>query len=134
MKQETLLRFKTTFNQLRDNLLYAGTVVNEEFQIQKDETYDEVDMTSTELETGMRMRLRSRETLFLKKIDEALRKIAAGTFGLCEACNEEIDLRRLEARPTATLCVHCKEEEERSEQIHIDGHRFKSLGRKLRLA
>jgi hypothetical protein len=43
-------------------------------------------------------------------------------------------LKRLEARPTSTMCIGCKEESERLEHVHIDGHRPKSLGRKLRLA
>jgi DnaK suppressor protein len=82
----------------------------------------------------MRMRLRNREALFLRKIDEALRRIADGSFGECEECGDDIELKRLEARPTATMCVACKEEAERREHVHIDGHRPKSLGAKLRLA
>ena len=76
----------------------------------------------------MRMRLRNREMLYLKKVNEALRRIQDGIFGLCEMCEEPIEVRRLEARPTATLCVSCKEEEERSEKATANGRRHKSLG------
>ena len=58
-----------------------------------------LDLSSAELEQGMRMRLKSREALFLKKIDEALDKIQAGTFGICACCDESIELSRLEVRP-----------------------------------
>ena len=133
MKTETLFKFKTLFETQRRNLLYSNHVVNEQFHYHKEDLIDDMDMTSTELETSMRMRLRNREALFLRKIDEALQRIADGVFGICESCESDIELRRLEARPTATLCVHCKEEQERQEQIHIDGHKSKSLGAKLRV-
>ncbi len=133
MNAETLNKFQAMFEEQKKNLLYSHAIVSEEFAYRRDDMLDDVDMTTTEMETSMRMRLRNREALFLKKIDEALHRIAEGNFGLCEKCEEEIELRRLEARPTATYCVNCKEEEERREQIHIDGHKPKSLGAKLRL-
>lgn len=128
-------KFKSLFEEQKRNLVYTHSVVNEDFQLKQDDLLDEVDMTSSELETSMRMRLRNREALFLKKIDEALQRIAEGVFGECMGCGEDIDVKRLEARPTATHCVHCKEEQERVERLHIDGHRHKSLGSaRLRLA
>jgi DnaK suppressor protein len=133
MQKETIFKFKMLFEEQRRNLLYSNSLINENFNVQKEELIDEMDMTSTEVETSMRIRLRNREALFLKKIQDALSRIKEGTFGLCEDCGGDIDIRRLEVRPTATLCVHCKEEQERNEQIHIDGHRSKSLGTKLRI-
>ncbi|OFZ72288.1 MAG: hypothetical protein A3K03_12420 [Bdellovibrionales bacterium RIFOXYD1_FULL_44_7] len=133
MNRDILLRFKRLFETERKNLVYSGKYVNEDFQLHQDDMADELDMTTSELETSMRMRLRNREALYLKKIDDALLRIKDGSFGECEECGEDIELRRLEARPTTTMCVHCKEEEERREKIHIDGHRPKSLGSKLRL-
>ena len=76
----------------------------------------------------MRLRLRNRESLYVKKVDEALRRIESGEFGLCECCDGDIEIRRLEARPTATLCIACKEEEEKKEVLTADGRRHKSLG------
>jgi DnaK suppressor protein len=134
MKAEMTMKFKMMFEEQRRNLLYSQNIIDQDFQISQDDLLDEADLTSSELEQSMRMRLRNREVLFLKKIDESLGRIAAGTFGCCEECEEDIELRRLEARPTATLCVACKEEEERLEHIHIDGHQNKSLGKKVRLA
>jgi DnaK suppressor protein len=130
---EVFSKFKTLFEAERNKLVFSTNFASEDFHLQKDDLLDDTDLTSCELETSMRLRLRNRETLFLKKIDEALARIANGTFGQCESCEEGIELKRLEARPTTTLCLGCKEEDERREEIHIDGHRSKSLG-KLRLA
>lgn len=134
MNSEMLMKFKTLFENEKTHLTYTKGVLSEDFQISKDDMLDETDQTSTELETSMRMRLRSREALYLKKIDEALRRISEGSFGECTSCGDEIELRRLEARPTATLCLSCKEEEERKEYLHIDGHKSKSLGHRARFA
>lgn len=76
----------------------------------------------------MRMRLCNRDTLLLKKLDESLKRIEDGTFGVCEECGEDIEVRRLDARPTATLCVSCKEEQERKEVLTAAGRMHKSLG------
>ena len=133
MKPELLIKFKALFEEQRNALVFSK-INNEDFHIQKEDMMDETDWTAMELESNMRLRLRNREALFLKKIDEALARIAEGSFGECESCEEEIDAKRLEARPTATMCVQCKEEQERVEQLHIDGHQHKSIGQKLRLA
>ncbi|MBU6374739.1 MAG: TraR/DksA C4-type zinc finger protein [Bdellovibrionales bacterium] len=133
MEKTILNRFKALFERQKRDLVYSGKVMNEEFNLKPDDLADEVDLTSTENETGMRMRLRNREALFLKKIEEALARISKGTFGQCSSCEDEISMKRLEARPTATLCVDCKESQEQSERLHIDGHRYKSLGNKFQL-
>jgi DnaK suppressor protein len=134
MDSITLGKFKAMFEEQKQGLIRSFEAVSTSFQLQPEEMADEADLTSTELETSMQMRLRNREALLLRKVSAALRRIEEGSFGDCECCGEGIDLRRLEARPTATLCVSCKEEDERREQIHIDGHKPKSLGQKIRLA
>lgn len=134
MNKEIVAKFKSLFEEQRKALTFTKGVIDENFVIAQEDMMDEADLTSSEMESNMRMRLRNREALFMKKVDEALDRIAQGTFGECDCCGEDIELRRLEARPTATLCVGCKEESERMESVHIDGHRSKSLGFKLRLA
>jgi DnaK suppressor protein len=57
---------------------------------------------------ALELRNRDRERKLIKKIDEAIAKIDAGEYGYCESCGIEIGLKRLEARPTATLCIDCK--------------------------
>jgi DnaK suppressor protein len=128
MRKETLNRFKKMFEGERRKLLFTDRVVREDFSVNTDDRFDEVDQATTDVEQSMRMRLCNRETLYLKKVEEALRRIEEGTFGLCDACEEEIGLKRLEARPTATLCVSCKEEQERKEVHTAAGLAHKSLG------
>ncbi len=63
---------------------------------------------SQESEFSLELRARDRERKLIKKIDETLKKIEAHEYGYCEVCGEEIGVRRLEARPTATMCIDCK--------------------------
>ncbi len=65
------------------------------------------------LEEGVRVLIAGRT---LDKINKALVKIDDGTFGVCEECGEEISVKRLEARPETTLCIKCKEDQEREER------------------
>ncbi len=132
--QEFQSKFKTLFETEKNRLLFSGRAPNTTFAVQSDDLMDEVDFSSFEIENQMRMRLATREMLYLKKIDEALDRIQAGTFGQCEECEEDIELKRLEARPTTTLCIACKEAAERNEKLHIDGHTHKSLGRTIKFA
>ncbi len=127
------MKFKTLFETQKNQLLYSRKILNEEFTTSRDDMLDETDWTSTELEQSMRMRLRSRESLYMKKMDEALKRISDGTFGQCESCGDDIESKRLEARPTTTLCISCKEDSERKELGHIDGHRSKSLGSRVKM-
>jgi DnaK suppressor protein len=57
---------------------------------------------------ALELRNRDRERKLIKKIDETIAKIDTGDYGYCESCGIEIGLKRLEARPTATLCIDCK--------------------------
>ncbi|MGE0615392.1 MAG: TraR/DksA family transcriptional regulator [Bacteriovoracia bacterium] len=128
MNKVTLKKFQRIFETQRSELLYNDRVIRDDFNVNTDDRLDELDQATTDVEQSMRMRLRNRETLYIKKVDEALRRIDEGTFGECESCGEDIEFRRLQARPTATLCVSCKEEEERMEIMSAAGQRHKSLG------
>ncbi|MGW8309578.1 MAG: RNA polymerase-binding protein DksA [Thiogranum sp.] len=69
---------------------------------------DPNDRATQESEFSMELRARDRERKLIKKIDEALMNLDNDEYGYCEACGVEIGIRRLEARPTATLCIDCK--------------------------
>jgi DnaK suppressor protein len=73
---------------------------------------DPNDRASQESEFSLELRARDRERKLIKKIDETLAKIGTHEYGYCEACGEEIGIRRLEARPTANMCIDCKTLEE----------------------
>jgi DnaK suppressor protein len=84
---------------------------------QKDDLADETDLAASEVNQSLTLRLRDRERLLIQKVEEALSKIQAGTYGVCEECEESIEAKRLEARPVATLCIACKEEQEHKEKV-----------------
>jgi DnaK suppressor protein len=69
---------------------------------------DPTDRASQEEEFSLELRTRDRERKLIRKIDEALDRLEDDDYGYCEACGVDIGIRRLEARPTATLCIDCK--------------------------
>jgi DnaK suppressor protein len=77
---------------------------------------DPNDRASQESDMTLELRNRDRERKLIKKIDETLRNIDSGDYGYCEGCGIEIGLKRLEARPTATLCIDCKTLDEMREK------------------
>jgi len=81
---------------------------------------DPNDRATQESEFGLELRTRDRERKLLKKIDSALARIDDGTYGYCEETGDEIGLRRLEARPVATLCVEAQERRELAERQFRD--------------
>ena len=89
---------------------------NGEVYVNKDEIKDVADAASDEFDKAFVMRIRDRELKLIKKIDEALVRIEKGTYGICKECGCDIEEKRLKARPVATLCIACKEEQEEREQ------------------
>lgn len=77
---------------------------------------DPNDRASQESDMALELRNRDRERKLIKKIDETIGKIESGDYGYCESCGVEIGLKRLEARPTATLCIDCKTLDEMREK------------------
>lgn len=117
MLKKDLERFKELLKNKRLALIKnAKKTLNEDMALDSNDLPDEMDLASSEYLQSFTFRLRGRERTFLAKIDKALQKLDAGTFGICERCEEEISLKRLEARPETTLCIRCKEEQEREER------------------
>ena len=77
---------------------------------------DPNDRASQESDIALELRNRDRERKLIKKIDEAIGRIEDGEYGYCDSCGVEIGLKRLEARPTATMCIDCKTLEEMRER------------------
>jgi DnaK suppressor protein len=75
------------------------------------------DQATAEVDQHFMLSLKERERNLLKQIDEALARLAANRYGICEECGEEIPLRRLQARPMTTLCITCKTLQEEDEKI-----------------
>ena len=77
---------------------------------------DPNDRASQESDMALELRNRDRERKLIKKIEETIAKIDAGEYGYCNSCGVEIGLKRLQARPTASLCIDCKQLEEMRER------------------
>ena len=95
-----------------------GTVTN--LQGKAGSLPDPNDRASQESEFGLELKTRDRERKLLRKIASALTRIDDGSYGYCEETGEEIGLRRLEARPIATLCFEAQERHEINEQHYSD--------------
>ncbi|GAB5548671.1 MAG: TraR/DksA C4-type zinc finger protein [Sandaracinaceae bacterium] len=94
----------------------AQESLEQDMTLDTNEMPDEVDLASSEYIQSFALRLRGRERNFLDKIETALQKIEDGEFGICEMCEEPIGRKRLDARPETTLCIRCKEDQERNER------------------
>ena len=79
---------------------------------------DIADRASLETDRSLELRTRDRERKLIARIDDALQRIEEGTYGFCEETSEPISLRRLEARPIATLSIEAQERHERMERTH----------------
>jgi DnaK suppressor protein len=96
---------------------------NETLQHLQEESLSEPDIAdraSLETARALELRTRDRERKLIAKIDDALKRIEDGTYGYCEETAEPISLRRLEARPIATLSIEAQERHERMERTHRD--------------
>ncbi len=95
-----------------------GTLDN----LQEDDNHlpDIADRASSETEKALELRTRDRQRKVISKIDAALRRIETGEYGFCEDTGEPISLRRLDARPIATMSLEAQERHERSERVHRD--------------
>ena len=99
------------------------TESNETMEHLKEENWHEADVAdraSIETEAGVELRTRNRYLKLVNKIDSALRRIEQGEYGYCDETGEEIGIKRLEARPVATLCIEAQERHEKMEKQYID--------------
>ena len=109
IKQQLIVERRTLISR-------ALKTMREDTAFDADDLPDEIDQASAEYIQGLALRLRDREGYYLRKIEEALRKMESGVYGICEVCNEEIPLARLAVRPVAPLCISCKESQEQLER------------------
>jgi DnaK suppressor protein len=117
LSKSELDHFKVLLEQHRTQIIAnAQATLAEDMTLDANDLPDEMDLASSEYLQSFTFRLRGREKVFLDKIGRALTKLAEGEFGLCEECGEEIAAKRLEARPETTLCIKCKEDQERVEK------------------
>lgn len=112
--------FRQRLLQWRGELLRETSQTLQNLQEDSLQAPDIADRASAETDRAVELRTRDRERKLVQKIDEALNRIEKGQFGYCEETGEPIGLRRLEARPIATLSLDAQERHERMERVHRD--------------
>ena len=117
LTKKELKKFQDLLEEKRKVVLQrAQQMLSEGMVLDANDLPDEMDLASSEYIQSFEFRLRGREKSLLSKLDLALKKIDDGTFGVCEICEEPIGKKRLEARPETSLCIKCKEDQEREER------------------
>ena len=104
----------------REDILKEAKETLQHLQEESENHPDIADRASSETDRAIELRARDRQRKLIAKIDEALTRLDEGTYGYCEETGEPISLRRLEARPIATLSVEAQERHERRERIYRD--------------
>ncbi len=110
----------------RKLIVWKESILNESRETlvhMQEETHnipDLADRASAETDRALELRTRDRQRKLISKIDAAMRRIDEGTYGYCEETGEPISLKRLDARPIATLSLEAQERHERQEKVHRD--------------
>ena len=120
MNQNQREYFRRKLVSWRDDILRGSNETLRQLKEEESRVADMSDWASVETERNFQLRARDRERKLLSKIDEALRRIDEGSYGFCEETQEPIGLRRLEARPIATLSIEAQERHERREKTYRD--------------
>ncbi len=104
----------------KNEILRESRETLETLQDQSDKLPDMADRASSETDRSIELRARDRQRKLISKIDAALRRIEDGSYGYCEETGEPISLKRLDARPIATLSIEAQERHERREKVYRD--------------
>lgn len=117
MRKRDLERCRKILLEQRERILgNVDRVLTGELDLDADDFPDEMDAALAESSLSFTGQIRERERRLLNKIERSLEKIEHGSYGQCESCGEEIGVGRLRARPVASLCIDCKDEQERLER------------------
>jgi DnaK suppressor protein len=103
--------------QINELLSEAGKTVSEMTNGLRENYPDQNDRASLESDRNFELRIRDRERKLIAKMQEAIKRIDEGTFGICEVCGGNISEKRLMARPVTTQCINCKTKQEQVEKL-----------------
>ena len=112
--------FRTKLLAWKDEILKEAQETLQHLQDENQNHPDLADRASSETDRAIELRARDRQRKLIAKIDAALHRIEDGTYGFCEETGEPISLKRLEARPIATLSIEAQERHERRERVYRD--------------
>ena len=116
MNPEKLEFFKGILLEKMNLLLDTAGKTMSEMSQEDDSFPDPLDRAMSESSRTIELRKRDRERKLIQKIQKAIQKMEDGTYGICEECGDEISEERLKVRPEASLCIKCKEEQEKIEK------------------
>ena len=116
-RQEKMEAFKKLLTQKINELLSEAGKTVSEMTNGKENYPDPNDRASLESDRNFELRIRDRERKLIMKMQEAIKRIDDGTFGICEVCGGPISEKRLLARPVTTLCIDCKTKQEKQEKL-----------------
>lgn len=117
MNSQQIEYFRRRLQTWRDQLLHESSETISQLQEETQIEPDLVDCAANETDRDIELRARDRERKLISKIEEALRRIEDGSYGYCDETGEPIGIRRLEARPIATLSLEAQERHERRERL-----------------
>ena len=120
MNEQQKTYFRQKLLDWRDDILKEAKETLQHLQDENQNHPDLADRASSETDRSIELRARDRQRKLISKIDAALGRIEDGTYGYCEETGEPISLKRLEARPIATLSIEAQERHERMERVHRD--------------
>lgn len=112
--------FKRRLNGWKDDILRESQLTLDTLQQENSNHPDLADRASSETDRAVELRARDRQRKLISKIDAALSRIEDGSYGFCEETGERISLKRLDARPIATMSVEAQERHERRERVYRD--------------
>ncbi|BCX16337.1 MAG: RNA polymerase-binding transcription factor DksA [Geminicoccaceae bacterium] len=110
--------FRRKLLRWREEILSGSGSTLRQLQEEENRLADQTDWASAEMQRALELRTRDRERKLLAKIDAALKRIEDGSYGYCEETHEPIGIKRLEARPIATLSIEAQERHERRERAY----------------
>ncbi|SFO66382.1 transcriptional regulator, TraR/DksA family [Cohaesibacter marisflavi] len=120
MNERQIEYFRLKLQQWKDDILKESRETLQHLQDENSNHPDLVDRASSETDRAIELRARDRQRKLISKIDAALKRIEDGSYGYCEDTGEPISLKRLDARPTATLSIEAQERHERREKVYRD--------------
>ena len=117
LKQDKMKAYKLMLSQKINELLSEAGKTVSEMTNGKENYPDPNDRASLESDRNFELRIRDRERKLIMKMQEAIKRIEDGVFGICEVCGGPISEKRLIARPVTTLCIDCKTKQEKDEKL-----------------
>jgi DnaK suppressor protein len=117
MNSRDLKYFKRRLNQWLELLSHQGDSAIKGMQTYDEHPIEDIDRANMENERTLALRIHTREKYLIRKIQQSLRDIELGDYGICDVCGDRIALKRLKVRPVTRHCIDCKTEMEKRERL-----------------